>query len=86
MGDEQFVEKYQHQPHPEDLRDISIAHRRAIAQPLYAYQGKFPDRNEAMAQAYRSGDYTMAEIAAFFRSPLCDSQQGSAGIRAEILS
>ncbi|MFZ6778044.1 transposase [Undibacterium sp. Ji83W] len=66
LGDDEFVEKYQHQLRPEDLRDVSIAHRRAISLPLHAYHEKFTDRNEAMAQAYRSGVYSMAEIAAFF--------------------
>lgn len=36
LGDDEFVEKYQHQLRPEDLRDVSIAHRRAISLPLYA--------------------------------------------------
>ncbi|MFZ6758612.1 hypothetical protein ACO0K9_15520 [Undibacterium sp. Ji50W] len=66
LGDDAFVEKYQHQLRPEDLRDVSIAHRRAISLPFHAYQENFTDRNEVMAQAYRSGAYSMAEIAAFF--------------------
>ena len=34
--------------------------------PLHAYQEKYADRNEAMAQAYRSGAYAMTDIATFF--------------------
>ncbi|WP_222619412.1 REP-associated tyrosine transposase [Undibacterium hunanense] len=49
LGDDEFVEKYQHQLRPEDLQDVSIAHRRAISLPLHAYQENFADRNEAMA-------------------------------------
>ncbi|WP_422980589.1 hypothetical protein [Undibacterium sp. Ji49W] len=66
LGDDEFVEKHQPQLGPEDLRDVPIAHRRAISLPLHTYQENFTDRNEAMAQAYRSGAYSMAEIAAFF--------------------
>ena len=33
--------------------------------PLQAYQEKYAGRNEAMAKAYRSGTYTMTDIASF---------------------
>lgn len=66
LGDEQFVEQHQQSLKSEELREVSIAHRRALALPLRDYQTQYPNRNEAMAQAYRSGAYTMAEIAQFF--------------------
>ncbi|MFZ6642196.1 REP-associated tyrosine transposase [Undibacterium sp. TC4M20W] len=66
LGDDEFVEKYQHQLRPEDLREVSLAHRRSIALPLATYQQQYINRDEAMYRAYHSGAYTMAEIAEFF--------------------
>ena len=40
--------------------------QRSRARRAFANQEKYADRNEAMAQAYRSGAYTMADIATFF--------------------
>jgi DNA-binding MarR family transcriptional regulator len=34
--------------------------------PLAAYARRYPDRDRAMAEAYRSGHYTLGEIAAHF--------------------
>lgn len=50
----------------DDLRELSIAHKRSLALSLAEYVEKTESRNEAMAQAYRSGAYTMAEIADYF--------------------
>ena len=66
LGDAQFIEQQQPRLKPEELREVSIADRRFVASPLHAYQEKYADRNEAMAQAYRSGADTMADIATFF--------------------
>ena len=43
-------------------RQVSKAHRKSVALSLNEYQQKYPDRNEAMANAYLSGAYTMSEI------------------------
>ena len=67
LGDTQFVQQHQALHTQEALREVSIAHRRAVAPPLADYQQKYPDRNAAMAHAYRSGAYTMAQIADFFK-------------------
>lgn len=63
LGDEAFIAAHQ-QPveKPDALRDVSRAHKRAVALTLSAYQSRYPDRDEAMANAYLSGAYTMAEI------------------------
>lgn len=41
--------------------------RRAIAKALEWYEQKYESREEAMAQAYFSGDYTMKEIFVWFK-------------------
>ena len=48
------------------MRELSKAHRRSLALTLDQYQQSFTDRNQAMAQAYKSGAYTMGQIADFF--------------------
>ncbi|WP_426335962.1 transposase [Pseudoduganella sp. R-31] len=48
-----------------DLLEIKRTQRKAIVQPLRDYFLLYLDRHEAMAQAYLSHNYTMAEIAAF---------------------
>ena len=50
----------------ETLREVSKAHRRSVALTLAAYQEHYLDKNEAMAQAYLSGAYTMAQIGQHF--------------------
>jgi len=48
------------------VKELSKAHRRSLALPLSKYQQRYSARHEAMAQAYRSGAYTMAEIGEHF--------------------
>ena len=66
LGDQEFIDKHQQDLQEDKLREVSMAHRRSLALPLPAYAETYADRNEAMAQAYRSGAYTMAEIANYF--------------------
>lgn len=67
LGDDTFIGHHRQQQQGGDtLRDVSKAHRRTLALPLAEYQTRYPDRNEAMSQAYQSGAYTMAEIARHF--------------------
>jgi putative transposase len=69
LGDEAFITKHQpsaHQTLSPTLREVSMAHRRALAWPLARYEADCADRHLAMAQAYRSGAYTMPQIAAHF--------------------
>jgi len=48
------------------LVEIARVQRRALALPLEAYREKYSDRNEAMARAYLSTAYTMAQIGKYF--------------------
>ncbi len=66
LGDDAFVEQYHQNKAHGELRELSKAHRRSLALPLANYEQGYADRNEAMAQAYRSGAYTMAAIAEHF--------------------
>jgi hypothetical protein len=66
LGDDDFIAEHQAQCADDKLSEISQAHRRAIARPLADYAAQYPDRNTAMAKAYESGAYSMAEIATFF--------------------
>ncbi len=66
LGDDDFVKRLHADFNGEQLRELSLAHKRSVALSLCEYAEQFPDRNEAMAQAYRSGAYKMAEIAMHF--------------------
>lgn len=66
LGEDAFVEKHRQPVSSDTLREISKAERRAIATSLATFQTSYPIRDEAMARAYLTGAYTMAEIAAFF--------------------
>ena len=71
LGDDAFVDRHKaglngaalsYAP----LRGVSKAQRRAVAMTLAQYQLSCADRDEAMAQAYLSGAYSMAMVAAHF--------------------
>lgn len=66
LGDADFVR--QHQPTLQEggLRELSIAHKCSMALRLEDHAGQNENRNAAMAQAYHSGAYTMAEIVDYF--------------------
>lgn len=66
LGDDAFVEHYQQSNNPDMLREVSKAHRRAVALTLDEYQIRHMVRDEAIVQAYLSGAYTMAEIGKHF--------------------
>jgi len=66
LGDQAFVEGHRKACPPEDLLEVSKAHRRSIAWSLDEYQERYPQRDQAMTQAYLSGAYTMAEIGRHF--------------------
>jgi len=50
LGDDAFVDQYKQDKKPEELREVSKAHRKSVALSLNEYQQKYPDRNEAMKQ------------------------------------
>lgn len=66
LGDAAFVERHVQEKPTEALREMSKAHRRSVAMPLADFHSNYAIRDEAMARAYLSGAYTMAEIALFF--------------------
>ncbi|MGH8656642.1 MAG: helix-turn-helix domain-containing protein [Gammaproteobacteria bacterium] len=66
LGDDAFVARCQDEQRGERLREVSKAHRRSVALSFTAYRERYPERAEAMARAYLSGAYTMAEIGAHF--------------------
>jgi putative transposase len=74
LGDRAFVERHCQKGIPEQLREVSKAHRRAVALPLDEYAMRYPERDLAMALAYQSGAYTMAEIGRHFAVQLHDRQ------------
>lgn len=66
LGDDAFVAQFEGLRSAERLKEISRAQRRPLARPLAAYAAAHPRRDLAMAQAYRSGAYSMREIAEYF--------------------
>jgi putative transposase len=66
LGDDAFVERFQQEEQPEQLREYSKSQRRVLALPLSEYEKQYKTRNEAMAVAYQSGAFTMREIAEYF--------------------
>ncbi|MBZ0093949.1 MAG: transposase [Sulfuricella sp.] len=67
LGDDAFAERHRQTKDSEALREVSKAHRRSIALTLDEYRERHANKDEAMAQAYLSGAYTMAEIGRYFR-------------------
>jgi len=66
LGDEEFVGTHRLDGASEPLSEVSKAQRRLAAPPLQEVAQRYPDRNEAMTEAWRTGAYSMAEIAASF--------------------
>lgn len=68
LGDDAFVSRMQRKAGRglSDLLEVPRAQRRAPAKPLAHYTGLKVSRERAMARAYASGDFTMAEVAQAF--------------------
>jgi putative transposase len=67
LGSDSFISLHrQDVDKSEKLSAVSKAHKRSIALSLSDYQSNYSSRDEAMAEAYLSGAYTMAEIARHF--------------------
>ncbi|MFA5170702.1 MAG: transposase [Sulfuriferula sp.] len=66
LGDRDFIEHHWQPKDNDALREVSKAHRKSVTLPLAEYEIRNADRNMAMAQAYASGAYTMAEIGQHF--------------------
>ncbi len=64
---EQFVERVQALiDRQRPLQEIPKRQRRALAKPLDYYASRYPDRDRALAAAYRTGAYSMQAIAERF--------------------
>lgn len=66
LGDDAFLARHRQTQDNDVLREVSLAHRRSVTLSLGEFQARYPDRDDAMAQAYLSGAYTMAEIGRHF--------------------
>ncbi len=67
LGSDAFVERMQKLIDPErPLQEIPRAQRRPLAKSLDSYAVRYADRDRALAEAYRSGAYSMQSIAAHF--------------------
>jgi REP element-mobilizing transposase RayT len=67
LGGEAFVQRMSAlaEDRLEDL-EVPRAQRRPLARPLSHYVSAYADRREGMAQAYATGDFTLAEVAQAF--------------------
>lgn len=67
LGTDEFVEDMQCRLDPEQsLKDIPRPQKSAPIKSLADYQKRYSSRDEAMAQAYRSGHYTLAQVGEHF--------------------
>lgn len=66
LGDAAFTRLHRTMLRDDAARNLSRTQRRLLALPLEDYQRRYPDRNQAIAHAYFSTAYTMAQLAEFF--------------------
>ena len=66
LGDDNFVAQHIKAQRAESLRDLSNTQRRTFTLTLNEYRQRYEKRDEAMAKAYYSGNYTMKEIGEHF--------------------
>ena len=66
LGKPEFVAEFVRGDGRGKLVSVAKVQRRAAVQPLSEYEKQFPLRDEAMAHAYRSTAFSMAEIGAHF--------------------
>lgn len=66
LGDEQFASQHRGRQHGAVLDDVVRSQRRIAAMTLAEYEAGFAERDEAMARAYCSTAFTMAEIGKHF--------------------
>jgi len=71
LGDNSFIDKMQginkSFENGSDLKEVPRLQRRSIMKALEWYEKTYESREEAMAQAYFSGNYTMKEISSWFK-------------------
>lgn len=66
LGDDDFAAQNRRRQHGAALDDVAKSQRRMAAMTLAEYETAFSERDEAMAQAYFSTAFTMAQIGAHF--------------------
>lgn len=66
LGSDDFVNSVQTHISKNNLSEVPKIQKRAIPKPLEAYEKNSNDRNEAIALAYRSGGFTLAEIGRYY--------------------
>lgn len=67
LGSESFIKRTQKKIiMQEGFSEVPRPQRRPVAKPLGYYQKRYSDIQQAMAMAYRSGDYSMSAIAEKF--------------------
>ena len=66
LGDDSFIAQHYAAPSENRLSEVTRVHRRVLALSLADYQARFPDREQAIWQAYFSTAYTMKQIGAYF--------------------
>ncbi len=68
LGNKDFVQGLQNnlKSNSESVNEIPKAQRRPIAEPLEFYKNNYPNRKEGMILAFKTGDYTLQQIAAVF--------------------
>ena len=67
LGDEHFLKEMQKAMDQQaDLSEIPRAQRRPPAKSLHYYDENYQDRKRGIVEAYRTGDYTMKDIADYF--------------------
>ena len=66
LGDDNFVSAHQQLQQSRKLVETARAERRAVALSIDTYRARYVDRNEAMARAYLSTAFTMAQLADAF--------------------
>ena len=63
FGSDEFVDDMQCKINPDQsLKDIPKPQKNCPIKPLNYYKERIKNRNRAMAEAYRSGHYTLYEI------------------------
>ena len=67
LGSEQFVERMHAKIDcSRPLDEIPHRQRRCVAKPLPYFEANFTERDQAIAEAYRTGAYSMQVIADYF--------------------
>ncbi|MES2017657.1 MAG: transposase [Pseudomonadota bacterium] len=67
LGDQAFVAHHAERLGTFDFTAVIKSQRRLVVMTLRQYEATYPNRDEAMARAYQSTAFTMAELAKHFR-------------------